>query len=351
MPAPRLLVVDDEERVRKILNIQLNQAGYDVLIYSDPKEAIKDITEKDIDLVITDIRMPEVTGEDILQHTLNFKPDVEVIVLTGVVDVEMAVKFLRQGAFDYLIKPIKRNQLLLTVDRALDKRELKIEKKRLQQENIEYQLSLEEKVEQRTIALSQALEDLERYHLDTIKILSSAIELREEYNLQHSDRVRIMATRLAIVWGFSAERIKRLEYGALLHDIGKIAIPEKILYKDNILTPDEFDIIKQHPEIGARIVSQADYFQDIAPIIRWHHERYDGNGYPDGLYADQIPVQARIISVCDAFDAMTSDRPWRQSYSLERVLKALKTGRGKQFDPELVDLFIQHEIYKDTWSR
>ncbi len=347
----RILVVDDEERVRKILDIQLRQAGYDVQIFDDPKKAINAITDSDIDLVITDIRMPGITGEDILTHTKNFKSDVPVIVLTGVVDVEMAVRFLRRGAFDYLLKPVKRQELLLTVERALDHYELLIEKKRLELENIQYQRSLEEKVEERTIALRKALEGLEKVHMDTVEVLASTIELKELYSKGHSDRVRKWGSRLAIAWGFNADQVKRLEFGALLHDIGKIAVPETILNKPAKLSDEEFNVIREHPVTGANIVSQVEYFQDIAPIIRWHHEYFDGSGYPDGLEGQLIPIQARMIAVVDAFDAMTSDRPYRKKLSIETATRILKEGQGRQFDPELVDLFLSHRIYSDTWSR
>ena len=347
----KILVVDDEERVRKILGIQLRQAGYDVDIYSDPKIAINAITDTEIDLVITDIRMPGITGEDILTHTMNFKRDVPVIVLTGVVDVEMAVHFLRQGAFDYLLKPVKRQELLVTVERALDRRELILEKKRLQLENLQYQRSLEEKVEERTVALRKALSNLEKIHLDTVEVLASTIEVKEMYSKGHSDRVRQWSGRLAIAWGFSAGQVKRLEFGALLHDIGKIAIPETILNKPGKLTKEEFDIIKQHPVTGANIVSQVDYFQDIAPIIRWHHESFDGSGYPDGLEGQLIPIQARMITVVDAFDAMTSDRPYRKKMPIEVAARILRENKGRQFDPELVDIFLLNKIYLDTWTR
>jgi putative two-component system response regulator len=282
---------------------------------------------------------------------MNFKRDIPVIMLTGVVDVEMAIKILRNGAFDYLIKPVKRSELLLTVERALSHRNLVLEKKSLELENIMYQRSLEEKVEERTIALRKALDNLERIHFDTVQILATAIEEKEPYLQGHSNRVRLMSSRLAMIWGFSADQIKTLEFAALLHDIGKIAIPELVLNKPDALSKDEKDINRRHPIIGARIVSQVDYFQDIALVIRWHHERWDGKGYPDGLSGEHIPVAARMICVVDAFDAMTSNRPYRSALTIQMANDILREEAGKQFDAEMVGLFITHDVHKQTWKR
>lgn len=343
---PKVLIIDDEKRVRRILELQLKSEGFELIQCDDSREAIAIIEDENIDLVISDIRMPVITGEEILSFIVKKKPDIPVIMLTGVVDVEMAVKVMKAGAFDYLIKPVKRNELLITVRKAMDYRYLLKDKERLEKENIEYQHKLEAMVQERTRALRQALENLERIHIDTVKILASAIEEKDPYIRGHSNRVRIMSRALAKQIGFREEQLKRLEFGALLHDIGKIAVTLNILNKPGPLSKEEMQIIQKHPIIGERIVRQVDYFQDIAPIIRWHHERYDGKGYPDGIAGEEIPIQSRLISIVDAYDAMTSDRAYRKALPIKKALDILEEEKGGQFDPELVHIFISNKIYK-----
>jgi len=341
-----VIVIDDEERIRRVLTLQLEKAGYNVIALEDGKQAMELLGQLDIDIVITDIRMPGVTGDQILRYTKAHAPTVPVIMLTGVVDVEKAVEIMRTGAYDYLVKPVKRDELMVTVHRAIQYRSLTLRNIRLQEENIKYQRDLEQKVRERTRELARALAHLREVHMDTVKILAAAIEEKDPYMRGHSNRVRILAAECARRLGYKEMEIERIEYGALLHDIGKIAIDQRILDKPGPLTDEEHKIIQEHPVIGERIIRNVHFFADIAPMVRWHHERWDGLGYPDGIKGDNIPLPVRILIVIDAFDAMTSDRSYRNALPIDKVLQIVKEERGKQFPPEIVDLFLNEEIYK-----
>ena len=341
-----ILVVDDEERIRKVLSLQLEKAGYNVIATASGKEAMDLLGQVEVDIVITDIRMPEVTGDQILRFVKSGHPAIPVIMLTGVVDVETAVSIMRSGAYDYLVKPIKREELLVTVHRAIQYRSVVLRNIQLQEENIRYQKELEQKARERTRELARALAHLREVHMDTVKILASAIEEKDPYMRGHSNRVRILAAEMARKLGYKEMEIERIEYGALLHDIGKIAIDQRVLDKPGPLTGEERKIIQEHPVIGERIISKVSFFADISPMVRWHHERWDGLGYPDGIKQDNIPMPVRILNVIDAFDAMSSDRPYRKALPLEKTLEIVKQERGKQFANEMVDLFLDAEIYK-----
>ena len=341
-----IVVIDDEQRIRKILTLQLEKAGYNVISLDNGKEAMELIGQLEVDVVITDIRMPNITGEQVLKYVKTHSPTIPVIMLTGVVDVETAVNIMKSGAYDYLVKPVKRDDLLITVHRAVQYREIVLRNVRLQEENIKYQRDLEHKVRERTRELARALAHLREIHMDTVKILASAIEEKDPYMRGHSNRVRILSAEMARRLGYKEMEIERIEYGALLHDIGKIAIDQRILDKPGPLTEEEHKIIQEHPIIGERIISKVSFFADIAPMVRWHHERWDGLGYPDGIKGENIPVPVRILNLVDAFDAMTSDRPYRKALPIERVINIIKEERGKQFAPEVVDIFINEEVYK-----
>ncbi len=341
-----IMVIDDDERIRKILTLQLEKAGYNVITVANGSDALELIGQVDVDVVITDIRMPDITGDKILKYIKSHFPTIPVIMLTGVVDVETAVNIMKSGAYDYLVKPVKREELLVTVHRALQYRAIVLRNIRLQEENLRYQKELEQKVRERTRELARALAHLREVHMDTVKILASAIEEKDPYMRGHSNRVRILAAEMARKLGYKEMEIERIEYGALLHDIGKIAIDQRILDKPGPLTEEERKIIQEHPVIGERIISKVSFFADIAPMVRWHHERWDGLGYPDGIKGENIPVPVRILNLVDAFDAMTSDRPYRKALPIDRVLEIIKEERGKQFAPDMVDLFLEEEIYK-----
>jgi putative nucleotidyltransferase with HDIG domain len=246
---------------------------------------------------------------------------------------------MRLGAYDFIIKPADLDLILLSVRKALEKR-------RLEEELEAYHKHLERLVEERTAGLRQAYRVLKKAHFDSVKVLAEAIDAKDPYTRGHSDRVRRMSLKIAGHLGFLEERLESLEYGALLHDIGKIGIKDEVLQKPGALNPGEYQYIQEHTLIGAKIVEGIDFFKDKIPMIRCHHEYYDGSGYPDGLVGETIPLEARIITVPDAFDAMASLRPHRRAMPLEEVLMELEKGRAKQFDPKVLEIFLREKIYK-----
>jgi putative nucleotidyltransferase with HDIG domain len=262
-----------------------------------------------------------------------------VIMVTAYPEIDMAVEAMRLGAYDFIIKPADLDLIVLSVKKAL-------EKKRLEGELEAYHKNLERLVEERTAKLQNAYRVLKKAHLDSVKVLAEAIDAKDPYTRGHSDRVRRMSLRIAARLGFNEERLESLEYGALLHDIGKIGIKDEILQKPAVLNPGEYQYIQEHPLIGVKIVEGIDFFKDKIPMIRHHHERFDGKGYPDGLAGEAIPLEARIITVPDAFDAMTSVRPHSQSKALQDVLLELERGKRTQFDPKILGIFLRDKVYK-----
>jgi putative two-component system response regulator len=343
----KLIIVDDEERVRKIIAVQLEREGYEVRVCTNGREVFNILgSGKSFDVLITDIRMPDIDGHQVLSYAIENIPDMPVIMLTGVVDIETAVGVMKAGAFDYLIKPIQREDLLKTVDKALAYGKLVQYNRRLELENRKYQSDLEEDVKARTKELSEALLQLRIVHMDTVRILSGAIEEKDPYIRGHSNRVRHLSHHIAEALGFTTQQINLLDFGALLHDIGKIAIDSRILNKPASLSQDERKIVETHPLVGERIISKVSYFNDIVPVIRWHHERWDGGGYPDALKGNEIPLSARILAVVDTFDAMTSDRAYRLALPMERALSIIREETGRQFDPEIIEVFFNEKTYE-----
>lgn len=337
----KILLIDDEVNILKIYGDFLNQAGYDVESICNPADVFERLKQNSIDVVVTDIIMPIIDGKEILTHIRHHHENMPVVVMSAIVDVEEAVDVMRKGAFDYLPKPIKQDKLIETVQRALRYRECEIEKRILDSENEEYQQNLEDKADERLFQLEKVIQSVEQLHFDTVRMLASAINEKEPYLSGHSERVMSMATELAREMQLSEHEIKNLEYASLLHDVGKIAIPDQILNKTDDLTKNDFERIQQHPVIGQKIVSQVQFFLNVAVIIRFHHEHFDGSGYPDCLVGNDIPIESRIISVADAFDAMTFDRPHRSAMQPEDALIVLRSGKNREFDPNIVDLFVK----------
>ncbi len=256
-------------------------------------------------------------------------------------EIDMAVEAIRLGATDFLIKPVDLELVVFSVKRALAKKAMK--------EEIEaHHKNLERLVEERTSKLRETLLVLKKSHLDSVKALAGAIDAKDPYTRGHSDRVRRMSMRIGTKLGFSEERLENLVFGALLHDIGKIGIRDEVLQKKGPLTPEEYQYVQQHPLIGVKIVEGIDFFKNKIAMVRNHHEHYDGSGYPDGLIGDVIPLEARIIAIPDAFDAMTSLRPHRRAIPADEVIEEMEKEKGKQFDPGLLEIFLKERIYDSS---
>jgi putative nucleotidyltransferase with HDIG domain len=339
MREDRILIVDDEEVICNVLERRLTKEGYLCATAHNGKEALSRFYKDSFSLIISDIKMPEMTGIELLQKVKAIDPKMKMIMVTAYPDVDLAVNAMRQGAYDFIIKPADLDLIVMSVKKALDS-------KRLEEEIEAYHNRLEELVEERTANLQQAYRSLKKSHLDSVKVLAEAIDAKDPYTRGHSDRVKRMSLAIAEKMGFQKERIETLEYGALLHDIGKIGIKDEILQKQGPLNDGEYEYIREHPLIGVKIVEGVGFFKDKIPMIRHHHEHYDGNGYPDRLAGEAIPLEARIISLPDAFDAMTSARAHRGIMPLQDVLAELKRFKGRQFDPNVLEIFLREKIYK-----
>jgi putative nucleotidyltransferase with HDIG domain len=338
--SPRILIVDDEVEITEILADLLSE-DYECLRAASAEEALARLNEGAFQLVISDITMPGMSGLDMIPHAKELSPDTVVVMISGMQTVESAIGALRLGAFDYLMKPFDLRQVEAVVKRALEHHELVVAKQR-------YENHLEELVEQRTVELDKALNSLEGAYRSTLKALTAALETRDSETHGHSERVVSYSLRLGREYGLNGEQMKSLEFGSLLHDIGKIGVPDSILRKPAKLTEEEWVRMREHPLHGQQILRGIEFLQGAARVVAQHHEKWDGTGYPLGLRAEEIDICARIFAVADAFDAITSDRVYRRGKSYEAASQELDDWAGRQFDPKVVDAF--HRVPKEDWE-
>ena len=335
MTSERILVVDDEEPIREIISSMLTAAGYKTRQASSGMEALAILSSTgEFELVLSDLMMAELDGIALLERVKEKYPDMPVIMVTAVHDISVALAAIRNGAYDYLLKPFEREQLLAIVRRALEHRRLKLE-------NRAYQSNLESLVAARTEQLRQAMNDLERSYDITLEALGDALDLKDAETEGHSKRVTAFTIAIARAMGLSGERIRVIARGAFLHDIGKMAIPDAILRKPGALTPEEIAIMREHCFRGYQMLRKIPFLSEASEIVYAHQERYDGTGYPRGLRGNDIPLGARIFSVADTLDAMTSDRPYRAAQSVAAAREEIIHWSGRQFDPEVVRVFLQ----------
>ena len=335
----RILIVDDEEVICSILAQRLTREGYSCVTAHNGKEAFEYFCKGNFSLIISDIRMPEKDGLELLRLVKAVRPNMKFIIMTAYAEIGVAVEAMHLGANDLLIKPFELELAVFSVKKAL-------EQKKMEDELESYHKNLKKLVAERTAKLQEAYRTLKKAYLDSVKVLAGAIDAKDPYTRGHSDRVRQMSLQIAASLGFAEERMEILEYGALLHDIGKIGIKDEILRKPGPLSAEEYQTIQEHPLIGVKIVEGIEFFKDKIPMIRNHHEQFDGKGYPDGLLGEAIPLEARIIAVPDAFDAMASLRPHRRTRALEDILLEMEQHRGRQFDPRILQIFLREKIYK-----
>ena len=329
-----VLVVDDEDDIREILAETLEGLGFEYMTASDGEEAIECLDKHHdiIDVVICDLKMPKVSGDQVIAYGAKHYPLIPIIILTGFAQLDMALDHMRLGAFDYMTKPFRVKELLLLLKRALEMRQL-------QEDKISYQNTLEIRIEEATQALHNQV-------VQTVSSFILAIEAKDRYTQGHSKRVAEYSSMLAIKLGLSKEDQANLLYAAQLHDIGKIGISEQLLNKPGKLNKVEYETIKTHPSKGVKILEPLDFLGHLLPAVEFHHEWYDGSGYPRGLARDDIPFMARIIAVCDTFDAMTSERSYRKPLPLKIAIQEIKDGSGTQFDPQAVTAFM--EVFAET---
>ena len=338
--SPRILIVDDEAEITEILADLLSE-DYDCSRAGSAEEALTRLREDQFHLVISDITMPGMSGLDMIPHVKEHSPDTVVVMISGMQTVESAISALRVGAFDYLMKPFDLRQVEAVVKRALEHHDLVVAKQR-------YENHLEELVEQRTAELDRALNSLEGAYRSTLKALTAALETRDSETHGHSERVVSYSLRLGCEYGLSSKEMKALEFGSLLHDIGKIGVPDSILRKPAKLTEEEWVRMREHPLHGQQILRGIEFLQGASRVVAQHHEKWDGTGYPLGLRNEEIDICARIFAVADAFDAITSDRVYRRGKPYEAAAQELDDWAGRQFDPKVVEAF--HRVPKEDWE-
>jgi putative nucleotidyltransferase with HDIG domain len=339
----RILVVDDEEAIREIVCAILAAAGYTWKQASSGMEALAllDSGEK-FELMLSDLMMADLDGIGLLERTKERFPDMPVVMVTAVHDISVALAAIRNGAHDYLLKPFEREQLLNTVGRALEHRRLKAE-------NRNYQTNLESLVKARTDQLQTAMAELKRSYDITLEALGDALDLKDAETQGHSRRVTAFTILIARTMGVPAEQIDVIARGAFLHDIGKMAIPDHILLKPGKLDEHEKLIMREHCYRGYQMLKKIPFLVDACEIVYSHQEHFDGSGYPRKLKGKEIPLGARIFSVADTLDAIISDRPYRPARPLAEARKEILAWKGRQFDPDVVDVFITipDEIFED----
>jgi putative nucleotidyltransferase with HDIG domain len=339
---PKVLVVDDDPAVRKFFREALKTITAKVAEAADAAFALESIESGDFDIIVCDVWMPGASGLDLLSMAQQTRWDVGFILVTGEIQVETVVTALRMQASDFLLKPLMAEEVSRSVTRAFE-RLVAARQARA------YQGSLETSIQRRTRELEVALSELESNYQMTLEALVAALDSREHETFSHSLRVRAYTRHLARRAGFPPALLPSLEQGALLHDIGKIAVADAILLKPTKLTTDEWIEMRKHPIAGDEILKRVPFLRPASAIVRNHHERFDGTGYPDALKGVEIPLGARLFTVADTLDAMTSDRAYRKSPGFEAARAEILRHSGRQFDPHIVELFLR--IPPATWTQ
>lgn len=308
----KILVIDDDAVVRDVIGEMLAIAGYDVVAAGTAAEALELFMDEEISLVVSDIVMPDLSGLELLEAMRLHRPSLPIVLVTGANTRDNLSEALTRGADGLVAKPFTQGELHDAVEKALDR-------------------------------AGRSERDLrERLLAPTLtSALANAIEAREEGMRGHCERLTVLAMRLGLAFGLSEEEIETIRLGALLHDIGKIGIPDRVLLKPAPLTSEEAELMRTHTIIGDNLLEPIDLLANVRPIVRSHHERWDGSGYPDGLSGGQIPLGARIMAVADAVEAMSAKRVYREPLTEPEIVRELEGGRGTQWDPTLVDLVLR----------
>ena len=319
----KIIAVDDEEGIIDSLSIFLRRSGYDFVGVTNPEEAIEKVKNEHFDLMILDFIMTPIHGDQVVEEIRTFNKELYILLLTGHKDLAPPLDTIRRLDIQgYCEKSDKFDQLLVLIESGI---------KSIAQMNEIKKINAE---------LKNTNEMLEKAYLESIQTLRYTVEAKDTYTRGHSDRVSEYSVLIGKHVGLSDNDLKNLQIGGLFHDVGKIGVPDAILQKESKLTDDEYSEIKNHPSIGAHILSTATIFKDMIPIVKHHHEKYDGTGYPGKLAGENIPYLARIAAIADSFDAMTSRRTYRDSLPIETVISEFRRCKGTQFDPELTDVFL-----------
>jgi putative nucleotidyltransferase with HDIG domain len=342
MSVERILVIDDEPPIRDVVCVMLQAAGYRTVQASSGADGMAILKrDPDFQLVLSDLMMPHLDGTGLLENIRRDGLEMPVVMVTAVHDISVALAAIRNGAYDYLLKPFEREQLLAVVRRALEAHRLRVE-------NLLYQSNLESLVDSRTRQLRETITQLEASYDVTLEALGDALDLKDAETEGHSKRVTAYTIEIGRALGLAPESIRSLARGAFLHDIGKMAIPDAILLKPERLTTEETRLMREHSYLGYRMLRKIPYLVDAADIVFSHQERWDGSGYPRGLKGTDIPIGARVFAIADTLDAITSDRPYRPARSMEEARDEIQQWSGRQFDPEIVKVFLS--MPPSTWE-
>jgi putative nucleotidyltransferase with HDIG domain len=335
---PRILYVDDQPFVLRAFARMLRLEGYESVVFESPADALAYLADAGdaIDVVCSDFRMPGMDGLAFLTEAETLVPDVTRVLITGDHDFRVAVDAFEAGVYRLVPKPWQREVLVGCLGDAVRTAELR-------RENTALKRALEEKVDD-LAALNDALDERLRVRTEQVlDVLVTCLDFRDQETMAHSRRVSLLAREVAVRMGIRGQALSDIEWGAMVHDVGKIGVPDRILLKPGSLTEAEWTIMRRHVDLGAQMVSRVDFLRQASLVVAHHHERYDGKGYPNGLAGESIAIGARIFAVADAFDAITSDRPYRAAQSDEVACAELLRASGTQLDPECVDVFLSIE--------
>jgi len=328
-----ILIVNEDPLVIETINRILESDGYKTKTSKNVEEAIARLDVEDIGLCIIDMKLSKMDGIDFMRYLKKNRYDFDCIVISSYDDFETAHKLLEEGAYDFITHPFHAYDILMAVRRAVEKRQFIIQTRY-------YQRSMDQQVKERTTAAKIRTQEKHQLLINTIKSLVQTLEAKDKYTEGHSRRVADDAASVAQLIGLLPKDQEEVHLAGLLHDLGKIGIQEAILNKQGLLTEDEYEKIKEHPLISERILDPIPQLKSVATMIRHHHEFYDGSGYPDRLAGVAIPIGARILTICDAYDAMTSDRPYRKPLTKSRAFEIMRRNMGIQFDPEIAPVFM-----------
>jgi putative nucleotidyltransferase with HDIG domain len=327
-PRKQVLIVDDERPIRVLLQKILEANGYICRTAENAAQARVLMNELASDLILCDINMPGESGLDFIRHVLKAYPETAAIMVSAIGDPLLAESMLQLGVYDYIIKPMDRNGILISVANAFRRRDLEIA-------NRSYRRNLEQMVDERTDSLKRSMKKLENAMGGIVRAIAHTVETRDPYTAGHQRRVADLAVAIAETVGFEKDKIEAVRVAASIHDLGKISVPAEILSKPSRLTINEFNLIKEHPQVGYDILKDIEFPWEIATMVYQHHEKLDGSGYPLGLSGDDILPESRVLTVADIVEAMASHRPYRPGLGMDVALGEIDKNKGKFYDPEV----------------